>query len=972
MNQIKYKGIRILILTGLACLFRFVTYSGNVIIENDHFTYEIAPDGRNLHFIDKTTGVDYLYTDSVSYCASIIQNGKEFEVTSANLANNQLLLKFGNSGVTAEINIEKRRDRITMEITDVKGVVESLTFLNVPLKLEGMPYEPFAACVLSMNLFTHVRQLPALQTHLWASCYQRFGMKGAKATIIGVPQNDILPVIRQVMEQAEDIPHSDQGGAWAQLQKEGYGSYLMNFGTLTEETVPEWIAMCRSLGFNQIDSHGGEQDFFTFGDFELNPEKWPDGWDHFKRINERLHKAGISSILQTYAFFIQKKSKYARPVPSADLGYYNSFTIDEPVSTEDKEIVVKEPTDNIFKMPEFLTGSSITLRIGEELVRFSGVTSAPPYKFTGCTRGVNKTKISSHAPKDTVYYLKEEIGMFVPGAETPLFEEIARRTAEVVNECNFDGIYFDALDGDILDGAENTWYYTTKFIFKVAKYLKRPVSMEMCAMTHHLWHYRSRWQAWDRPFRGYKRFIDLHAAQIKTHTYQHGEYTGNTSAVEKWAKAGNGPLLLPLHLGWWGNQTWDPPQIEPTFPDDVEYLCCKMIGNNAGLSMLGGADKTTLDTTPLFRRLISIIKQYEELRHQNYFSDSIRAILREPGKEFTLFKEKNGQWNFKPIVYEKHKVTSLNDPTSHWTVQNKFASQPVRLRIEPLMSVKSYDDPGNMALAGFSGQEEFVNKEMANGVSGEISNSTEKSMDGKAAGVFSAHSSGASSREGSWICMEKKFEPCLNLEKSQALGVWINGDGNGELLNLRLESPEHISYGARGDHFIKIDFTGWKYFELVEIESSEFSNYIWPNSGQAHNHVYNSYRNTVKFNNIDKLQIWYNNLPAGKEVNCLVGTIKALPLVPVTIENPSVTIGGEKIVFPVRMESGMYIEFNYPNDCKLYGSKGELLREIVPEGKIPYLIPGENEISFSCDGPKDLDARVQVTVISEGTPLDIK
>ena len=61
-----------------------------------------------------------------------------------------------------------------------------------------------------------------------------------------------------------------------------------------------------------------------------------------------------------------------------------------------------------------------------------------------------------------------------------------------------------------------------------------------------------------------------------------------------------------------------------------------MIGNNAGLSMLGGVDKKTLDENPGFKRLIPIIKQYEELRHRNYFSDSIRTLLRQPGKEFTL------------------------------------------------------------------------------------------------------------------------------------------------------------------------------------------------------------------------------------------------------------------------------------------------------------------------------------------------
>jgi len=945
--------------------------SGQVVLENHFFRYVLSVDGTNLQFTDKTTGKDYLDHDTRTKCAFLSMNGISYEVSKVVFGDSLLRMEFGESGAEAGIQVMAAGNQLTLKVVSLTENVESLTFLNVPLKLEGMPYEPFSACVLSMNLFTHVRQLPPLQTHLWATCYERFGLEGAEITLLGLPREKILPVIREVMTKASDIPFSDEGGAWALMKKEGYGSYLMNFGTLTGETVPDWIGMCRNLGFNQIDSHGGGDDFFTFGDFELNPEKWPDGWDHFKRINERLHKAGISSILQTYAFFIQKKSKYARPVPSADLAYYNSFTIAEPVSIEDKEIVVKEPTENILAMPEFLSGSSKTLRIGEELVRFSGVTSAPPYKFTGCTRGVNKTKITPHALKDTVCYLKEEIGMFVPGAETPLFEEIARRTAEIVNECNFDGIYFDALDGDILDGDENTWYYTTKFIFNVAKYLKRPVSMEMCAMTHHLWHYRSRWQAWDRPFRGYKQFIDLHAAQIKTHSYKHGDYRGNTSAVEKFAREGNGPLLLPLHLGWWGNQTWDPPQIEPTFPDDVEYLCCKMIGNNAGLSMLGGVDKQTLEEYPLFARLVPIIKQYEELRHLNYFNDSVRSLLRQPGKEFTLFQEKNGNWNFKPVHYQKHKIAGLNHYSANWTVHNKFAPQPLRLRIELLMSVKPYDDPENIVLTDFSGNKEFEDPEAAEGVTGWLKKAEEKTENGNVQAVFSAFSSGKSLREGSWMKMEKKFEPWLNLQKNQALGVWVHGDGKGELLNIRIESPIHFSYGARGDHFVKIDFTGWKYFELVEIESSEFSNYIWPSPvSDDHLYVYDSYRNTVDFKNVDKIQLWYNNLPAGETVECKIGPVKAIPMVSVPLENPGIMVNGKMITFPVTMEPGMFLELNSVSDCKLYGPKGELLTEVRIDNEIPVLASGENQISFSGKGTQGINSRIQVTVINEGDPLE--
>jgi hypothetical protein len=969
-------------LIAAACTLVFVSCSprspSEIIIENNYFRYEIDREGKNLHFIDKITGIDYLNTDTVTYCAYLTSNGKEYNVTDVSMKGNQLNLVFSKAGVTATVSLKKTKDRVVFLVAAVDGPAESLTFINIPLSLEGMPYEPFAACALSMNIFTRVRELPALQSHLWATCYKRFGMTGAEVTILGVQQKQILPVIRDVMEHAKDVPYSDKGGAWAQLQKEGYGSYLMNFGTLTEETVDEWINMCRSLGFNQIDNHGGGN-FFRFGDFELNPEKWPGGWESFKRINARLHDAGIMSIFHTYAFFIDKNSRYVTPVPSEDLGYFNSFTLAEPFMAGDSEMVVKESTENISTTTGFFVRNSLSLRIGSELIEFSGVTHAPPYKFTGCKRGVNGTKSSSHNADEKVFHLREMFGRFVPGPETPLFNEIARNTAKIVSDCGFDGIYFDAIDGsDILAGEENFWYYGTKFIFEVAKQLKSPVGMEMSSMSHHWWHYRSRWQAWDRPVRGYKRFEDIHSAaiksgrlflppKIKSNEYEHGLWRGHTPLINKYASAENGGMLLPLHLGWWGNQTWNPPQVEPTFPDDIEYLCCKMIGNNAGLSMLGGVDEKTLEANPLFRRLAGIIRQYEELRHKNYFNDTIRALLRQPGKEFTLFRGEDGKWNFKPVAYQKHKVAGTGHPSSEWIVSNEFGKQPVKLRIEPLMSVKPFNDPDNVVLTDFSRPGEFTNEGNAEGVSGLIKASNEKSKGNIAAGLFSASTSDISPAEGLWIKMEKKFNPWLDINKNQALGVWIKGDGNGQLLNFRIESPKHLSYGARGDHFVKIDFTGWKYFELIEIESSEFSNYIWPDSGF---YVYDSFRNTVLFSNVDKLQLWYNNLPAGKEVNCLIGTVKALPMVPITINNPCVTIGGEKLTFSVKMESGMYLEFRSKTDCKLYGSKGEFLQDVQIEGKIPDLKNGDNELSFNCSGISGINSRVQITVISEGEPLE--
>jgi hypothetical protein len=972
-------GLQIFVIL-FACIEFFQCSSDpkdSIILENRHFRYEISEDGKNLHFTDKLTGTDYLNHDSISWCAKLTTEGKDYNVTDVSRKGNLLKLEFGNTGTKVSLRIRKFKDNVNIKVESVNGQLDALTFVNIPLTLEGMPNEPFAGCVLSMNLFTRVRELPALQSHLWATCYKRLGTTDAEITMIGVPQRMMLPVIRDVISNARDIPHSDKGGAWALMQKEGYGSYLMNFGTLTEKTVDEWISMCRSLGFNQIDNHGGG-DFFRFGDFELDREKWPEGWKTYKKINDRLHNAGISSIFHTYAFFIDKNTKYVTPIPSEDLGYFTSFTLAKPLQPGDSEIVVNESTENISTITGFFVRNSLTLRIDSELIEFTGVTHTPPYKFTGCKRAADGTKESEHRAGDIAYQLREMFGRFVPGPETKLFTEIARHTADIVNESGFDGIYFDAIDGsDILAGEEYFWYYGTKFIFEVAKQLKHPVGMEMSSMAHHWWHYRSRWQAWDRPVRGYKRFEDIHSAAIKSgrlfqpqvirsNENEHGLWRGHTPLINKYAAIENGGLLLPLHLGWWGNQTWNPPQVEPTFTDDVEYLCCKMIGNNAGMSMLGGVDKKTLDENPAFRRLIPIIKQYEELRHKNYFSDSIRMLLRQPEKEFTLVQETDSSWRFKPVVYQKHKVAGLDHPSSHWKNNNEFERQPARLRLEVLMSVKPFNDPSGVILTDFSGPDEFIMEDKAQSVSGGIRVSDEKSGKSGKSALFFAKADGTSIGEGLYIRMNKKFDPWLDINKNQALGVWVNGDGNGELLNFRIESPKHLSSGARGDHFVKIDFKGWRYFELVEIESGDFSNYIWPDSGF---YVYDSYRHTVQFKNVDKLQLWYNNLPAGREVKCVIGTVTALQMVPITIIDPQISVGEEKMTFKVKMESGMYLEFNSPDNCKLYDKRGRFLQDVQIDGKVPVIKNGENDISFHCKGTRSVSTRVQVTMFTTGCPL---
>jgi hypothetical protein len=446
----------------------------------------------------------------------------------------------------------------------------------------------------------------------------------------------------------------------------------------------------------------------------------------------------------------------------------------------------------------------------------------------------------------------------VPDPESTLFEEIAARHAEIVNRCGFDGLYLDAIDGSsILRGGDECWYWADRFVFEIQKRLQRPVGMEMSAMWHHFWQYRTRWQAWDYPQRGHQRFIDLHADAV------------------------NGGLLIPLHLGWLNFQSFHPPQIEPTYPEVIEYLGAKLIGWDAGISLTGAVDRDRLRTVPLVRRAVDILRTCEQLRLAGTVAPALKAQLREPGKAFALGTDTTGQPYFRRAHHPSHTV-SLDEPwTRSWQVTNPFPEQPIQYRLEALMSTAPHDDPQAMVLA------------------------------------------------------------------------------------VRLESPAHLAYGAIADRYLAIDFRGRRRISLVETESTRWSDYVW-NDGKS---LYNVYRETIDFGVVESATLWCQNLPPGRGTRCQLGPVKALPLRPSTVKDPTLTVNGATIVLPVGLTSGGWIEWRGAEGGQHYGPKGEALGPVIPPGSPLTLRAGENRLAFAGTTTHGPAPRLKITVFCRGERL---
>lgn len=918
--------------------------SARIVLDNRYARYVIGPDGKNESFIDKRSSKNYCSGEPPSQFAVIKKSGASIPCTSAVREGDKIILRFADSGVEAAVKPIVKDDYIGLEVLSLTGDgVERLDLINVTLTQEAEGQDDFSACVLALNLQTNVHEIPGPNTTLRAMCYSRFGFAGAKAAIVASAYFDMRSTLQKVVSSALETPYSPIGGPFALDAEINRGSYLFNFGNLSEQTVDEWIDVAKSLGMNQIDFHGGSS--FRFGDCRPNPQTYPNGRASLKAVIDKLHAAGIKAGLHTYAFFIDKTCPWVTPVPDPRLGWGAAFTLAEAISPEADIVPVVESTEKMSTVTGFFERNSVTLRVDDELIVYSGISKQPPYSFTGCQRGAHGTKISAHDKGAKVYHLKECFGLFAPDGDSTLLAEVAAKTAEVFNECGFDMMYLDALDGsDILGGPENHWHYGSKFVFELVKRLDRPALMEMSTFHHHLWYVRSRIGAMDYPTRSQKQFIDIHCRG-----HEKVVHCAGNRAAER--------MFLPAEMGWWAVHTaeHDLLQTERTFPDDIEYLMCKGMSTDTGFALMG-INPDTIKSIPAFQQLAPIFKNYEDLRHKHYFSQATLDRLKEPQSEFTLEQAGEDDWVLRPVKYDRHKVTGADNT---WNLRNDFSEQPLKIRIEALLSSAPFDSPEAKTLVDWTDSTVFGQRESAEGITAKLETDTTITKYGNTSGKLSAENK-LSTRDGSWCKVESVFSPPLDLSANQALGVWVHGDGKGEILNLQLKSPRHLAWGI-GDHYIRVDFTGWRYFELLEPEGGRIHDYTWPYGSD----IYGIYREKVNYSQVETLGLWYNNLPTGDGVTCYIGPIRALPAIKTKLINPSVTIDGKTITFPIELESGHYLEMHSLTDCKVYGLKGELITTVTPQGELPVLAQGDNQIALNCRTPDGTTPRAWVTVITK-------
>ncbi|MCS7305425.1 MAG: hypothetical protein NZ602_10015 [Thermoguttaceae bacterium] len=952
-----------------------------IIWENEYLRYVVDPAGRNQSFFDKKAGKEQLILQRPSWLITIRKAGRDYTTTrclwsegkptsqadrNPNLqANGKVTAQFEQAQAQVVLSVRVQPTYLVFEIESASEGVEEVRLLNLWLRpgaetsgIAGLAMdEQFAVVVRALNLkvMGHVgaqpssvlaglsgekpagatgvweEKLPARIATLGATAYQKYGLSGAKLGLVACPTTEIRKLLQEMFEK-ENAVRSRLGGPWALDAPETRGSYV--FATVSEADVDDWIKLAKQAGLAQIHLISWEK---SLGHYEPRPDLFPNGIDGLKRVIDKIHAAGLKAGMHILTGCISPNDPWVTPTPDPRLAVDVRFTLAEPLDEKQDRIVTAERPENLDIIWAYASRGNV-LRIGQELIQYSGLAQEPPYGFTGCRRGAFGTKPQAHQKGQPVEHLFVRYGCFLPDEHSSLVEEIAEAVGRVFNTCGFDMIYMDGAEG-----MPGDWYGISRMREAIYKRIQRPVLVEASCWDYHSWAFHSRLGAWDHPNWGLKPFVDLHCRSNL-------EYRKNT--------------LLPVQLGWWA--ILGPSQDhDAELPDEFEYLCAKALAFDMPMSFQG----ISPGQKPWCARqeeYLQMLGRYERLRLSGQVPPAIRDRLKQEGQDFHLETKSDGSWQFRPADYLSHKVTTAIPETAAWIVQNRYAQQPIRLRIQALYSVEAYDSPKAIVLAPFAAEGEFGQPAAAPGVSAELKLTKEQVKVGAQSGQLTAKNQGSSAR-GAWARLTRQFDPPLNFGSCDALGVWVHGDGQGALVNLQLTNLPQF-WPTHDEHYIKLDFTGWRYFEmpLRERDAEEYHKYVWP-----YGDFYAVYRSPLIRSHVSALHLYINEVPAKGSTTCLLSPIKVLPTVAVKLTNPTIELNGQRLVFPVNLQSGWYLEFYGQDEAVVFDQRGAVVQKVKPEGQTPILRSGENRLRFTCQGPEGLSHRAKITIITYGEPLGL-
>lgn len=908
-----------------------------VVLETGTFRLRVSPDGKLEEFISRETGKDYA-VDPPAPVFRISRNGGEMPVRYVKRDGDLLEVHFLEPDLTASFTVETRPRYLLVSLESVSGAGVDWVQLcdlrldiseNVGTLINAAWDDTFAACVLACNQQTHSYGASGARAALVARCYREYGVEGGRIAIVGAlleppgSTDRLLDAIQEV-ELAEGLPHPEISGVWIKRAPERFASYLMAGGA-SEANIDQVIEFAKG-GFGCVELLSW---WDSTPSYAISPRTFPSGPAGLKECADKIHAAGLQVGLHCMQGMVGwggvgMKDPYVSPKADPRLLQDRHVTLASTVAPDTAELPVAEDTSD---WPE-----KGDLFIDGELVRYGQRTEGG---FAQCQRGLHGTEVREHAAGTKVGHLVNCFSMwdhviYAPDVNSTMIDEICDNIAEVFSATGADMTYFDG--GEEVAVQPPHWYNQGRIALGVLSRLGKPVVLEGNALyTHHSWHVISRGSPSYDPIYYGRRDYTLRAK-------------GQNPA--RWAKN-----LLTGDVGWFAAHVYSP-STDAVTPDEVMLLCLKAVGGKAPISFQINCND--LWANKRMPEMLAIIRTCDEIKRRDYFSAEVCKALAEPFAEHVLEATAEGGLVVRPLTFGPPRVVDAGRmATNEWAWENPHADQGPWVRIRARTRLAEYGAEENIVLADFADGVPFQPDGTASAdLTQSVDPSPEKTPNGSSAFCYRAHN-GATSRSG-WCCLSSALPQVIDLSEHRRLALWVRAEGKGGILNVQLADR----HGFR-DHYIALDYTGWKYHELDPPEAERFWDYQWPYSFVDLMYWH------FQYSSVKGINLLYNDLPPGTEVACLVGRIEALREYENPVVSPALELGGQKLAFPVALQPTEYLELDWDGVCRHFERNGGLLGDVRPQGAL-RLAKGANQVRFTCGGGENTSTRAEVTLATRG------
>jgi len=907
----------------------------DITFENQGLRLAIGPGGECRSLYDKTLGAER-NCQSGRPLMRAVAGHRPLPATSCAAQGHLLNVVFGENEARAVIEVQTHPTFLGFVIRSYHpDDLEQLTVLSLLVTKQetigsscGVMYDSRSALGVQTLHFSGQQVLKEADDLAVLDCTYNRLARDRKAlyrppvargcALLACPRAQLATTI-QAIEEAYGLPSPTIDGVWAKLSPAMRRSYLF-VTDLTAANVDEVTAYAKRGHFDYVLlvekswSHGG-------GTFAINEQAFPGGLPTLKAAIGKLQKAGLKVGLHLLTAGMTPTDPLVTPVP--DKGIYSNATV--PLAADIDETATFIPTatappaefpDKPMIGPSLMApkpfeiscpGGGTVLWIGDELVRYGKPKLGPPSGFENCQRGLWGTKPAAHRAGDPVKHLyMMSYGLVLMDADSDLLERVSQRVADVMNYCNCDGIYFDgseALQGDHA-------YYNARLQMAYLDKIRRTKDLIIQGSSYspYTWHSMCRMASADG-FRKIKLWLDKRTPAFQWYF----------------------DTLMPLDIGWYAINS----NIRP---DDMEYICSRAVGYSSSISVQ--TDTQALATVPQAHETIDMIGAWEDLRRSGRVPEALREQMRQPGNEFRLTRRGNDDvvvpieysaWASNPPLLSPAQVPANERdplrPPDH--VENMLTltnqrGQPAEIELylecgkAGLRPGPSYADGMPLELfeyepagadrttpgANLHNPTVHGSQKTREGVTQEITLVTDDVKEGRSACRFSATSTLA--KTGGWATFGRSFDPPISLRDYAAIGLWVKGDGQCELLKVQLWDAA----GRAQDELIVVGFRGWRYIELPRPTGLD-----------------------LDYERIVKLFFYYNAMPANSTCTTVLDGVKVLSRVAgTTMQDPTLIVNGQPITFPTGMVEGERLVLRSNGECWLYHTGVQERRRVIPQG----------------------------------------